>query len=262
MSLRDVEVGPYDLAPRGAATGDAVLCIHGLTGTPYEIRPVAEELASRGLRARGPMLPGHGGPPEVLARTDHEEWVACVRSELHTLRSEHERVFVAGLSLGGLLTLWLTATERVDAAAAIGTPLRFRRGLPTAVAVGRFVRPMLPKRRGSDIADPDARARHPSTPVMPLRSVNELIRLQRRVWRALPSLEVPLLVAHGALDRTAPPWNRALIAGSVASRRVEQLELPDSAHIVPVDRDGPALCAAVADFFAAAAGTARAGEDA
>ena len=55
--------GPYDLEPRGATTGDAVLCIHGLTGTPYEVRPLAEALADRGLRARGPLLAGHGGTP-------------------------------------------------------------------------------------------------------------------------------------------------------------------------------------------------------
>ena len=49
-----MDAGAYDLAPRGEPTGGAVLCIHGLTGTPYEVRPLAEALASR-LRDLGAL---------------------------------------------------------------------------------------------------------------------------------------------------------------------------------------------------------------
>ena len=151
-----------------------------------------------------------------------------------------------------MLTLWLAANEAVDAAAPIGTPLRFGRGVELAVAVGRFVRPMLPKDGGSDIADEAARERHPSTPVMPAASVQQLIRLQRVVRRSLRNVRAPLLIAHGALDRTAKLANLDAIASAVSSTRIERLELEASAHVVPVDRDGPQLCAAVADFFTSA----------
>jgi len=251
VTVPAVDASPFDLAPRGTGAA-AALCIHGLTGTPYEVRPLGEALAARGVRARGPLLAGHGGSPEALARVAYADWVDDVRAELVALRRDHERVFVCGLSLGGLLTLWLAANEAVDAAAAIGTPLRFRAVVPLAVALGRFVRPMLPKNRGSDIADDAARERHPSMPVMPTESVHQLIRLQRVVRRCLPDIRVPLLVAHGALDRTAMPSNLEAIASAVSSRRIERIELEASAHVVPVDRDGPRLCAAVADFFAKA----------
>ena len=118
MTAPGVDAGPYDLAPRGSVSGDAALCIHGLTGTPYEVRPLAEALADRGLRARGPLLAGHGESPEELARVTYVDWLDCVRAEFVRLSGEHERVFVCGLSLGGLLTLWLAANEPVAAAAA------------------------------------------------------------------------------------------------------------------------------------------------
>jgi len=245
-----VDAAPYDLEPRGPATGDAVLCIHGLTGTPYEVRPLAEALAARGLRARGPLLPGHGGTAEELARVPYAEWIESVRAEHAKLRSEHERVFVCGLSLGGLLTLWLAANEAVDAMAVVGTPLRFRGAVPLLVAVGRFIRPMMRKQGGSDIADETARDRHPSLPVMPMASVNELIRLQRVVRRGLRDVRAPLLAAHGALDSTADLADLDAIAEGVGSARVERLVLERSGHIVPVDFDGPELSAAIAEFFA------------
>jgi len=244
-----VDAGPYDLAPRGAATGAAALCIHGLTGTPYEVRPIAEALAARGLRARGPRLPGHGGAPEPLAALPYGAWTEAVRRELQALRRDHERVFVCGLSLGGLLTLWLAENESFDAAAVIGTPLRFGLGLRLAVAMGRFIRPMWPKRGGAGIAEEAARARHPGMPVMPLPSVYQLIQLQRVVQASLGSIRMPLLVMHGALDQTANPGDLEAIAAGVASERVETLVLERSAHVVPVDFDGPQLCEAVATFF-------------
>ena len=67
-----------------------------------------------------------------------------------------------------------------------------------------------------------------------------------------------LLLAHGALDRTANPKDLHAIADAVASPTVERLELESSGHIVPVDFDGPQLCRRIADFFAPA-GAAAAG---
>ena len=99
-------------------------------------------------------------------------------------------------------------------------------------------------------AEERARARHPGMAVMPMPSVYELTRLQGVVRESLGSIRAPLLVVYGALDRTANPADHDVIAASVASDRVERLALERSAHIVPVDFDGPELCEAVADFFA------------
>ena len=37
-----LDAGPFDLGGRGEG-GDAALCLHGLTGTPYEVRPITIE---------------------------------------------------------------------------------------------------------------------------------------------------------------------------------------------------------------------------
>lgn len=249
------DVAPFDIAPApGAARASdppGVLCIHGLTGTPYEVRPFAEALAARGFRARGPLLPGHDGTPEQLARATRADWLACVRREHASLAREHGSVCVAGLSLGGLLTLALASETRLCAAAVVATPLRFPLRRRSAIAVGRFVRPMLPKRDGSDIADPVARARHPGIKVMPLASAHELVRLQAFVRARLARVELPLFVGHGALDRTASPVDADEIAASVASRDVVKRVYPRSAHVVPVDVDGAELARDLVAFFEA-----------
>lgn len=242
---RRVDAGPFDLG-RGE---DAVLCLHGLTGTPYEVRPLGEAFAAAGLRAVGPVLPGHGGGPEALAVTSHEEWIAAVRDGYRALREEHGRVSVAGLSLGGLLALWLAAAERVDALVVVATPLYLHSRLARLLPVVKRLRRYLPKRVGSDIREREARAAHPSMAVMPVASAHELMRLQRRVRGSLHRVTAPILIAHGRLDATAHPDDARAIARLVSSPERELLWLANSGHVVPVDHDGPALARAAVDFL-------------
>jgi carboxylesterase len=241
-----VDSAPFDLA---SDSRDAALCIHGLTGTPYEVRPLGEAIAARGMRARGILLPGHGGDPKALACKSHGDWLEAARGELGALRERHERVFCVGISLGGLISLALSSEETVDATAVIGTPLHLPRLTRWLVPLAKHVYPFLPKRRGSDIRDPAARARHPSLAVMPLASVHELLRLQRRVRLVLPRIATPILVAHGLHDHTASPEDAQEILRSVGSEVAEWLPLEASAHVATVDHDGPRLAQAVAEFL-------------
>lgn len=242
----EVDVRPFDLA---TGSRDAVLCLHGLTGTPYEVRSLGEAVARAGRRALGPVLPGHDRSPEELASHSHTDWLEAARAHLVSLRAHHERVCVVGLSLGGLLTLALASEERVDAAVAIGTPLRLSRTVRSVVPLLKFVTPLVPKRGGSDIRDEAARLRHPSQEVMPLRSVHELMRLQGRVRGSLGRIRTPLLVAHGVHDRTANPADADEILAGVSSEVRESLWLRDSGHVVPVDRDAAELARAVVAFL-------------
>jgi carboxylesterase len=242
-----VDASAFDLPGRGRA---AALCLHGLTGTPYEVRPLAEAISAAGIRAVGPALPGHNETPERLAATSHTDWLEAARAEFRRLREGCDSVFVVGLSMGGLLALALAEEEPVDALAVIGTPLALPHPLAWLIPLVKYLQPMSPKSEGSDIRDPAARARHAGYRVMPLNSVHELQRLQRRVRPQLARITAPILIAHGVHDRTASPRDAAEIRDSVSSESREYLLLAASGHVVPVDFDGPALAQAIAEFFA------------
>ena len=244
--LPAVDSKPFDLPGSRSA---AALCLHGLTGTPYEVRPLGEALAASGIRALGPALPGHNATPQELAGVAHTEWLEAARARLAELHTAADRVFVVGLSMGGLLALALAQEQRVDGVVVVGTPLRLHQPLARLIPLFKYLRPMAPKVRGSDIRDAAARERHPSYDAMPLHSVHELQRLQRRVRDGLGRVTAPILIAHGAHDRTANPKDAAVIRDGVSSPVCELLVLPESAHVVPVDVDGPALARAVAEFL-------------
>ncbi|MFK7894912.1 MAG: alpha/beta hydrolase [Myxococcota bacterium] len=240
---------PFDWEPSpDRANGAAALCLHGLTGTPYEMRPVAQVLRERGFRTRAPWMAGHAEGHLALEQTEYADWVELARNELAALRSEYERVVLCGVSMGGLVSLRLAQTEVVEGVVTVGVPLRLS-------AATRFllplVRPFLPHRtkRGSDIQDPAARARHPGLEAMPLASVRELIRLQAVVSAELGKVTAPILISHGRLDRTAHPRDAEVIHAGVASESKELFYLERSGHVSTVDYDGEALARAAGDFL-------------
>ena len=216
---------------------------------------MAAALAARGIRARGPLLPGHGSSPETLAGLSRLDWVEAVDEEYERLREQHSVVFVVGLSLGGLLVLELASRKRPGAIAVVGTPLRLRFPIPQLVPVVKYFMPMLEKNGGSDIREPAARARHPGYKKMPLASVHELTRLQGEVAAGLGRVEAPALIAHGAHDRTANPLDAQRIHDGLGSPIREMMRCPDSAHVVPVDHDGGLLAERIADFMVERLGT-------
>lgn len=251
---RQADPAPFDLRPQrdsaGTTTSAAALCLHGLTGTPYEVRPVAEALCARGVRAKGPWMAGHEGGVEALSRTSHEEWLDLARAELRALKAEHERVFLVGMSMGGLVSLRLAQTEGVDALVVVGAPLVLAPPIPQLLPLFRLFVSARPKTPGSsDIQEPGARERHPGVEAMPMASVSELIRLQSKVIADLEKIEAPILVAHGRLDRTARPRDAARIHAEVGSLDKELFYLERSGHVATVDYDGPALARAAADFL-------------
>src|SRR5512136_1317308 len=91
---------PFDLPGRPGGA-DAALLLHGLTGSPFELRPVADRLAQGGVRCLGPVLPGHEGP-DALARTSWLDWVAGAREALLAL-GETRRTMIVGSSMGALV---------------------------------------------------------------------------------------------------------------------------------------------------------------
>jgi carboxylesterase len=246
----EVDSDAFDLRPPAEnANGAAALCLHGLTGTPYEVRPVAEALVARGVRARGAWMAGHEEGVEALAKTSWKGWVEGARSELSALRAEHDRVFLVGMSMGGLVSLRLAETEEVDAIVVIGTPLVLAPPIPQILPLLRRFVSTRSKKDGSDIREPAARARHPSLPLMPLSAVAELISLQSQVIPDLARVRAPILVAHGRLDQTARPRDAKRILKEVGSSDKELFYLERSGHVATVDYDGPALSRAAADFL-------------
>lgn len=89
--------------------GATVLLMHGLTSGAAQMMPMARYLNDFGYTVRGVNLAGHGTYPEDLLHTTAEDLIAKAEYDYAQLRAESERVFVGGVSTGGLLGLGLAS---------------------------------------------------------------------------------------------------------------------------------------------------------
>ena len=91
-----------------------VYLIHGVTGTPVEMRYLARGLARGGGDVYVTTLPGHCTSLRNLVRTNEQQWCEHVCRQLAYARERYEHVYVAGLSAGALLALEASTTVAVE----------------------------------------------------------------------------------------------------------------------------------------------------
>lgn len=91
----------------------AVLMIHGWTSTAYELRRLGRYLNENGYTVSGPMLRGHGTVFQDLENVKWSEWITDIKKEYFKLKKNHEKVYIAGTSIGSCLAV-LLAKERKD----------------------------------------------------------------------------------------------------------------------------------------------------
>ena len=96
-----------------------VLLIHGLTGTPNEMRILANGLHKAGFTVYAIQLAGHCGTEEDLCKTTWQDWYQSVKDGADFLAKHVDNVFVAGLSMGALLALKL-ASDRPEQIKGVG----------------------------------------------------------------------------------------------------------------------------------------------
>ena len=223
----------------GDETG--VLVVHGYTGTPQSMRPWAEHFAAQGWTVRLPLLPGHGTTWKEMNGTTWQDWYAEVDRAFQDLRSRCERVFVAGLSMGGLLSTKLALEQgpRVAGLMLVNPIyLHDNRMLGLLPVLHRFV-PSFPgiasdiKKQGGPVELAYDRN--------PLRSMRSQTQLWVEVRRDLAEISQPVLLMHSRVDHVVPPASSAFFLEHISSTDVTEIWLEDSYHVATLDNDAPLI---------------------
>ena len=186
---------------------DAILFLHGWTSTPRELRFLAERCAAAGYRCEGLLLKGHGTRVEDLIPTRFPEYLAETAAAFDGLAARHRRVFICGLSMGGLLALHMALSRKVAGLILIAPfllPWGATFGIPNRWLIGRVPLPaMLAKGAGGPIEDTVGRQGHLAYRSMPSASMESVVAAGRAIVPSLGKVEVPTMVFHAIGDRTS-----------------------------------------------------------
>jgi carboxylesterase len=213
------------------------LCLHGFTGNPSSMRGVAEAFAAAGFHVELPRLPGHGTVIEEMIPTGWADWLGEAEAALERLSSRCERIVVAGLSMGGALTLRLGADHPELAGlvcinpAAQPQPDEVVQMLQEFVGDGLEVIPGI----GGDIADPDAvESAYPGTPVRPMLSL--VLDGLGPLAATYPSTTTPLLLLTSPQDHVVAPEQADYLQSNYGGA-VHRILLERSYHVATQDYD-------------------------
>ncbi len=215
------------------------LLIHGFTGAPKEMRWMGEYLSQQGYPSLGVRLAGHATRPEDMIRSRYTDWMASVEDGYHLLRGVADRIYLLGLSMGGILSLLLSTKLDVVGVVAMSTPYRLPYDYPVWVMklLSKFVR-YQPKDKGepgADWFDKEAYAVHISYPQNPVRSGAELQTLVSQMRKALPRVDVPVLLIHSQDDTYVLPENMERIYADLGASDKTKLYITGSGHVVTRD---------------------------
>jgi carboxylesterase len=226
--------------------GTGIVLLHGLTGTPDEVRPLGEQLARRGFSVLIPWLAGHGTSPADLARTTWRDWDESGREALGALRRRCRRVFVGGLSMGACAALHIASHERVDGVVSMAGLHRLLDWRFNLIGFFRFMQWRTSALKGGVSKEGVA---HATYDYAPTRSLHELKRMMDHLREDLRYVTAPALVCHGALDSMVPPANADRILEAIGSPVKHRLLLPSSNHVLPLDEDRQVLFEKVGRFM-------------
>lgn len=228
-----------------------MLVLHGFTGSPHSMRPLAEALANRGYAVEAPRLPGHGTSVDDLAVARWEDWRGAATAALAGLQATCRRVGIVGQSVGGGLAAWLAATTPEVVAIVLVNPMVHPVAPELQAGLGELLDSGVEMIDGvvNDIAKPGAD--EIGYDKLPLRAAASLMEGLAEVAGVLGSITCPTLVLSSRQDHVVTSDNSALVVDSVAGP-VEQIWLERSFHVATLDFDAPRIEDEACRFFAVA----------
>jgi carboxylesterase len=267
---------PIDRSIYIAGSRTGVLLIHGLGGTPVELKSVARAYGDAGFTVCCCQLAGHCGTEAELVASKRQDWMMSVEAGFNRLRQDCDVIFAGGLSMGAILALKLARRHAtgVDglllfaptlwydgwAMPRMSFLLRWLIGLPLAHR-WRFNERQPYGIKDERLRDIILRAMQTSTDEAghfstPASVIRQFWLLVDEVLPDLPHIRTPAFVAHAREDDLSSLKNALHIQNRLAGI-VETLILDDSYHLITIDRQRTLLVERSRAFVEAYSARAR-----
>ncbi len=220
--------GPFTI---GEGPG-AVLVLHGIAGSPAQLREMCERLVPEGFALHAPTLPGHGTDPHDLYGIRWQDWYRAVRNEYDKMQKKYGEVSVLGFSLGAALGLKLASERPVKKLVLLSTPIYlFHSFFPT-----HYVLKLASLVANSARAFPEKLPETEDGPKyliyksVPFDALNAVVELVAELKGSIGDVKSPALVIHSTTDVAAKPRSATFICENIGSRLVKMLWVERAPH--------------------------------
>ncbi len=228
--FRQPHFAPYALEHGDDRARVGVLLVHGFTGTPLDMRPIAELLYEHGANCHAFELPGMATDIERLPQMTALTWRKAVLKAWETHRRRYRHTIIVGYSMGGAAAVQMAARANPDLLVLLAPFWRIndRRAMFLPV-LKRFKREVKllneldftdPDQRkwfeaalpGVNVDDPDVQRLMQESSSVPAGVIDEVRKFGGITRGEAHKVTAPAVVLQGTRDWVvAPRYTRALI---------------------------------------------------
>lgn len=249
-------IGPYGFYKEGNQIG--ILLIHGITGTPVEMKSLFKSLQKQGYTVACPQIKGHCQGYKALKDTRWEDWYQSIEEAFFYLAKKCQQIFIVGLSVGALLGIKLACAqkEKIGGIAILSptiyfdgwnisgleraylyfilhTPLKYiwsfneqpPYGIKDEVARGVLIRMLKLKN--------DQYAGQMKVPGL---TMDEILKISHFIKKDIPNLSLPTLLIHSLEDDLTSVRSSEFIKTHMATTQVECIYITDCYHLITMDK--------------------------
>ncbi len=213
------------------------LLIHGLGGNPAEMMPLAEILEQDGFMVAVPKLKGHTGDVKHLKDVGYKEWIFAAESALLKLVQQCDKIYIVGLSVGGLIAIELATRYKIGALVFINTPV-FNRHVISNIVFGRGRRDAAGTGRYFSAAEP-----------LPMSAIKSFRELLSKVKPAINRIQVPVMVVQSSDDVAARDKSAQYLLAQTASSVKQPANYENAGHALLTGPGGARVAADIKTFF-------------
>jgi len=265
-------MNPLLASPVGNA---AVLMVHGLGGTQYDLGSMHKTLQRAGFATHSLTLPGHGTTPEDLLGVEAEQWLDAVQTLYRNLVRRYDTLHVCGMCMGALLSIELVKRESHSKGKLVAlAPPIFIDGWSTPwYANLRRLLYWLPPLKVMRIEEEDpygikndlirnivkakfARGEAFHYRWVPLACIEQVDRLREWVMNGLDAITCPVLICHARDDELTSPKSAEFLQREIGPQHTTVQLLDNSYHMICVDNDRDLVARRVLEHFDADADAA------
>ncbi|MBT2695304.1 alpha/beta fold hydrolase [Bacillus sp. ISL-55] len=205
------------------------LLIHGFTGSPFEVEPLAQSLKERtDWKIVVPTLPGHGDELR-LKGIKHDEWLNHAENELKALLKECDTVYVVGFSMGGLIASYLASNYRVDKLVLLSAAAYYVNPKQLASDIKEMMRDTL---KGNLKENELFRRYTRKIKETPMTATLQFRRLVSKIKPILNDVKVPTLIAQGESDGIVPPKSAHYLYENIGAEEKRLIFYKNSKHLI------------------------------
>ena len=258
--------------------GKGVVLIHGITGTPSEMRYLGKNLQKAGFTVLCNTLPRHCDTLGELKKVTWQEIEASCIEDLDYLKKDCTQVYLAGLSMGALMSIHLAYRFPADVAAVVAlAPTIFYDGW--AIHKGKIfmnlvwqvpaLRNSINIREGWPYGLKDEEVRNNiqrfyknaqaskfdnqvlafGSPFLPLANLYQHHLFTKVVKDELALVKTPILIIHAKEDDMTSPKNAKYVYDNIGSTRKSLVLLEDSYHMITIDKEKDKVAEEVIKFL-------------